>query len=603
MNSDSMLGLFRRCLSLVDRSTHWQLIGVVALMVVGAFLEVMGIGLVFPLVRVMAEPSLLSESEWARWLLGPVNPEDRQQILILLAAGFFTVIVFKNLFLLFIHIAQAKFLNDNEAMLSRRLFEHYLRGDYRLHLTRNSATLINNVLSTAQAVYTHALRGFMTIGIEVFLIAVLTGVLLLADPLMTIGALVMVSIGVAVFYVFIKKRMVEWGKQTVVTRERTLQLLQQGLQSLKEVKVFGREGFVLDEFDVARRELASILTRMNVAGNAPRLWIETVTVGGAILGVIYVVLKGGDASGLFSVLALFAAAAFRLIPSMNRILMSMNSIRGGTYPVNTIYDDLNTFRIPAAAADRGNGGKLAFRRTLALDGVTFTYPEASATAVSRISLTINRGESVGLVGPSGAGKTTLVDIILGLLPPQTGRILVDGEDIADNFAAWRANLSYVPQSVSLIDDTLRRNIAFGIKDSAIDEKRIREAVRLARLDDVVAELPNNLDTYIGERGIRLSGGQRQRVGIARSLYHDPEVLVFDEATSALDSETEHEINRAIERLRGDRTVIIIAHRLSTVRKCDRLIYLDGGHIADTGTFEELTARNGAFRNLVELSQL
>ena len=599
MNSDSMLSLFRRCLSLVDRSTHWQAVGVVVLMIIGAFLEVLGIGLVFPLVKILAEPSLLTDNEWARRILGPVTTENRHQALVLLAGGFFGVIVFKNAFLLLIYAVQARFLNKSEAVLAGRLFDHYLHGDYRLHLMRNSAGLINNVVSTASAVYSHALRGFMTIGIEVFLISVLTVVLLVADPVMTVGALVLVSIGVAVFYLVIKRWLAAWGQQVTVIKGRIMQNLQQGLHSIKEVKVFGREAFVFDGFDSARRDLASVLTRIHVANAAPRLWIETVTVGGAIIGVIYIVLKGGS-SGLFSVLALFAAAAFRLIPSMNRILTAMNSIRGGTYPVNAIYDDLHAFQRSAATLD---GGKLPFHRALSLDDVCFTYPDTSTAAVANINLTITKGESVGLVGPSGAGKSTLVDIILGLLPPQSGRILVDGVDIRENIRAWRRRIGYVPQTNYLLDDTLRRNIAFGIEDDAIEEKRIRDAVFRAQLGGLVAQLPNGLDTPLGERGARISGGQRQRVGIARALYLDPDIMVLDEATSSLDSETEHAINQAIERLRGVKTIIVIAHRLSTVRQCDRLIFLVGGRIVDIGTFEELTARNDTFRNLVELATL
>ncbi len=596
-----MFDVLRKLLFFVDRSTRLQAVGIAIVILIGTMLEVVGIGLVFPLVEAIADPSVLSDYEWVTFFLGEVNADNYNSVLLKISGLFFAVIVVKNALLLLSYILQGWFFAKNEALLARKLFSHYLNGDLRLLMTRNSSELINHVLSTTNSVYSNAMNGVITLAVEVVLTISVTIVLLMAEPKMTVSAIALMLVAVGLMYAFTRGPVAAWGEQSVEIRQKLLQILQQGLHSLKEVRVFGREPYIINRFSQDRWVLASLVAKISVIGNLPRLWIETVAVGGVILSISYVISSGSEATGLFSIFALFAAAIFRLIPSFNRMLMAMNSLRGGTYPVMKVYEDLNTFERPVAELE-GQTDPLPFRESIELQKVSFYYPGTQTAAAVDIDLLIRSGETIGLVGISGAGKTTLADIVLGLLSPDSGRILVDGLDIAGSTRAWQKNLGYVPQTIYLTDDSLRRNIAFGIPDDEIDDNKVHSALKAAMLEELVESLPHGDETFLGDRGTRLSGGQRQRVGIARALYRDPKVLIFDEATSSLDSEAEFEVSAAIERLGRDKTIIIIAHRLSTLRSCDRLVLMSKGRIEDIGSFTTLQENNPTFKKLVALSK-
>lgn len=598
-----MYSNLKKCLSFIDRATTWQAVGVAFLMLTGALLEAMGIGLIFPFIKLITDPSLIYESKWVSMIFGTIPPESENKFLALAAASLLCVFIIKNVVLLLVYYCQARFVATNEAALAERILSSYLKGAYILHLTRNSAEFIRTITNSVLTVFRTGLMGFATLASEFILIFALIIIFLVVEPSITLGAVGTVGVVVGVFYASFKSRFVIWGKQEQQLNKQILQALQQGLHSIKEVKVLGRQDFIVDGFAWHRRLLSKISVRKLTMNHAPRLWVETVTVTGILMVIIYSLLHGGDTAAALAVLTLFAAAAFRLVPSMNRIIIVMNGIKNSTSSIDLIYDDLSVFQ---AQSDEGViTGKNDFRfsNSLHVEGVTFNYPGSEATVLKDIDFALNKGESLGLVGASGAGKTTLVDIVLGLLAPTEGRIVVDGIDISGALRAWQDHIGYVPQDIYLTDDTLRRNIAFGLADEEIDEDKVMNVVALAQLDDLVRELPNGLDTPLGEHGIRLSGGQAQRTGIARALYHDPDVLVFDEATSSLDSETEHEISAAVERLKGEKTLIIIAHRLSTVKKCDRLLFLKEGKIMDSGKFDEIAFRNADFNRLVELSQL
>jgi ATP-binding cassette subfamily C protein len=316
-----------------------------------------------------------------------------------------------------------------------------------------------------------------------------------------------------------------------------------------------------------------------------------------VCGVVAVIIgiHGSTQSELVPLLGLFAYAGLRILPSLHWIVYYQNNLRFGAVPLDEVYRDW--LDLSDAAGPEDTGERLPFRNQISLSNVSYSYAGAQRIALQEIDLVIRRGESVGIVGETGAGKSTLVDLILGLLQPTRGSILVDGCDIADRLPSWQRQIGYVPQSIYLMDDSIRRNIAFGVEDDEIDHDRVDVAVRMARIDEFIQSLPAGLDTVVGERGVRMSGGQRQRVAVARALYNDPEVLVFDEATAALDSQTEHELTREIQSLQRKKTLVIIAHRLDTVRHCDRLVFLKQGRVVDIAPFEELRARNAAFRQL------
>jgi ABC-type multidrug transport system fused ATPase/permease subunit len=355
---------------------------------------------------------------------------------------------------------------------------------------------------------------------------------------------------------------------------------------VKEVKIAGRESFFETRLRAARRSLAQLRRQRAAMASALRLGIEAILIASMLLIVLVVTLRGDSGADTVSVLALFAYAGFRAVPSANRIMLNAGYLREGKPFAEAVSADFEKLR-PGTSRSHGPEPTMDFRQSIACENVSFVYEDAARPALKDITLTIRSGESVGIVGPTGSGKSTLVDVLLGLLRPTSGRVLIDGDDLIGYERAWQRLIGYVPQDPYLLDDTLRRNIAFGVPDSTIDEQRLARACSLAQLDEFLRQLPEGLETAVGEDGVRLSGGQRQRVAIARALYQEPEVLVFDEATAALDNQTEREVTRAIAALHGQRTLIVIAHRLTTVESCDRLFFLRDGQLAGVGPYAEL----------------
>jgi ATP-binding cassette, subfamily B, bacterial PglK len=598
-----MLNQIRKCLRLIERATVWQGAMVSILVVLTALLEALGIGMIFAFVQVLIEPARIKELVWLKDIVGPIVASNEKSLLTLLVFGLLGVYIAKNATLLGFYYVQARFVAMNEYLLSARLVNSYLRGAYKLHLTRNSAEFIRNITGAITTVFSNVIVGFINLASEIAVIIALSAVMLLVEPMLSLGATLVSGLTVFVFFAVSKNRFVAWGEREQTLAKTILQALQQGFYSIKEVKILGRQQFILRSFKVPRLELAHVRIKLGTMSYAPRLWVESVIVSAVLLVVVFALSEGANSARILSALTLFAAAAFRMIPSMNKILISLSTIKNGAHGLELVYADFQTFLNNQEEESDKNGTALTFSRTLSIENLSFAYPNGDGLTINNFDLTLRRGESLGLVGPSGSGKSTLVDIILGLYEPTKGQITLDGIGISESLASWRQQIGYVPQSIYIIDDTLRRNVAFAMDDDDIDDRKIEKAIRLAQLEELVRDLPEGLDTRLGERGVRLSGGQRQRVGIARALYRDPEVLILDEATSSLDTETEHEINNAIERLTGEKTLIIIAHRLSTVRKCTRLAYIRDGHLIDTGSFDELKNRNADFNNLIELSQL
>jgi ABC-type multidrug transport system fused ATPase/permease subunit len=359
----------------------------------------------------------------------------------------------------------------------------------------------------------------------------------------------------------------------------------QGLWGVKEVQLLGRAEDFLQLFYRHSRRAAQIGENVALLRRLPPLWLEFLAVLGLASVVIAMLWRGLDIATIVPTLALFGAAAFRILPSVSKISGAVGQLRFTEPVIDNLYKEFQ-LEIPAGR-DRRRGAAPHFRSDVRLEGVSFTYPSGHARALSDINFTIKRGDTVGIIGSSGSGKSTLVDVILGLFAPDGGRVTVDGKDIRDDLRAWQDQIGYVPQSIFLTDDSLRRNVAFGIPAEKVDEAAVERALKAAQLDEFVTTLPEGINTVVGERGIRLSGGQRQRIGIARALYHDPAVLVLDEATSALDTATEREFMRAVGALHGEKTILIVAHRLSTVAGCDWLLKLDSGRIVDRGPSREM----------------
>jgi ABC-type multidrug transport system fused ATPase/permease subunit len=429
-------------------------------------------------------------------------------------------------------------------------------------------------------------------------------VLIVTTPLATLVACIVLGGFSAALLKLTRRAFLHRGRQLQVLGKGILQSLQQAFGGLKELQVLGREGFFHEVFARQQSALFRIKCLHATLDAVPRLLVESTFVCGALLVVLLLALQGHKGTDVLPLLGLYAYAGFRIIPSANRILWRINEIRYGTTAIHQLYDDYVIIaRNAADTCDASTDESLPFTDCIMVKGLSYTYAGSHMPALQDVHLTIRRGESIGIVGPTGAGKSTLVDILIGLLQPSCGCITVDGVVLHQRLRSWQRQIGYVPQTIFLADDSLRRNIALGLPDDDIDDAKVQAAVHRAQLEIFVASLPDGLDTFVGERGVRLSGGERQRVGIARALYHEPEVLVFDEATSALDSRTEGEVVRAIEALHGTKTLIMIAHRLSTVRHCDRLLFLQSGHVADCGAFDELVERSTDFRAMALLAEL
>lgn len=592
-----MLTTFRRALRLAgrDRRARWILLILLALVVTGfeaaaAVLIYVLLGLVSGVDDALVLPvvgdvsSRLGDREPNEVLLPAVTAIA---VFFLLRAG---VLVLQT-------YVERRVLENAGAALSARLLRGYLDMPYAFHTRRNSAELIRNAHDTAREVTRDVFATCLLLVTEALLVLGILVVLVVTEPLATL--LAAATLG-PVLYLLLKvvhPRLKTLGRTSQAMHQASLQALQQSLEGIRDIKVTGSERFFVHGFVRSRRELARAQYLRGLLSRLPQVLMETTLILAIVAAFGAAVAFGGTALQALPVLGLFAYAAMRLKPSLNRIVASLNATRFATVALEQLDSDLRQVE-QHRTSSRRPATRLPFRSELRVDDVSFRYDPAGPDVLHRISFTVRPGESIGIVGPTGGGKSTLVDVLLGLLEPTGGHVRVDDTDLHDDVRGWQANLGVVPQALFLLDDSLRRNVALGVDDRDIDEDRVREVVRLAQLDDCVAELPAGIDTVIGERGIRLSGGQRQRVAIARALYRRPAVLVFDEGTSALDNRTEAELMRALTDLRGRHTLIAVAHRLTTVRGCDRVLVIDHGRIVATGTYEELATAEGVFRRLL-----
>jgi ATP-binding cassette subfamily C protein len=583
------------------RRLGWFLL--IPLAVIGAAFEALVAVATYVLLKHLADPSATPELPGASGLTsvlpGFSTGFDVQTFIALLAVCFVT----KNVFVLIVELVHHFTVQRSVAELSRRMLDGYLRAPYALHLSRNSADLIRNVTSAVDAAFSPVLGSAVQVLTESLIALGLVAVLMAASPGITLLSLAILVLGVTPLLLLTRGLVTRWGAREHQMREVTLKLLQQALGGIKEAKTLGLEDFFGAAFANCANTMATLRYRFMTLNAAPRLVIETTMIAG-MLGLMALVLSWGQPSNeLLSLFGLYGYAAFRLIPSANRITMHLNQIRHGGPAILDLYHDFSDLEPAAYEPSSGASSEVTHDLCpIAFEGVSFSYSGASVEAIDGVSLTILRGECIGIAGATGAGKSTLVDLMLGLLSPSEGRVTAGGKDTASLPRELRRQLGYVPQHIYLTDDTLARNVAFGVPDPDIDRDRVQTVIEQAQLSEFVGALPAGLDTLLGERGTRLSGGERQRVGIARALYRDPLVVLFDEATSALDNRTERDVMRALSNLRQGKTLVLIAHRLSTIQSCDRLFFLQAGKVAASGSYEQLLRECEGFRALVESAE-
>lgn len=548
-------------------------------MLLGMVLETLGIGLVMPALAALTQTDLVATYPFLELPLRTLGQPSQAQLVVFGVLVLVGVYAIKTLFLGFLAWAQMHFAYGVRADVSQRLFEGYLRQPYTFHLERNSAQLLRNIIAESDLFAHNGLYSGLLLLAEGLVIVGILALLVAVEPFGAV--LVVTALGGAAwaFYRLTRRRVLRWGEARQHHEGLRIQHLQQGLGGAKDVKLLGREDDFLAQYHAHNAASARVAQHQATLQQIPRLWLELLAVIGLAAVVLSVIGQGKPLDQLVPTLGLFAAAAFRLMPSINRVIGASQRVRYTLPVINTLYHELHSLETPQMPE---HVGPIEFRSALVLDKISFRYPAAEVSALSDISIRIPVGACVGFIGGSGAGKSTLVDLVLGLLTPSSGTIAVDGVDIQSRLRGWQDQIGYVPQTIFLTDDTVRRNVAFGLADDKIDEAAVGRALKAAQLEDFVESLQDGVETVVGERGVRLSGGQRQRIGIARALYHDPAVLVLDEATSALDAATELGVMQSVLALQSEKTILIVAHRLSTVARCDWLYRLEHGRVVEEG---------------------
>ena len=565
-----MIQKFRYIFSRADK---FKLVGLVVLMIIGSVLELLAVAVFNPFIEVMMQTSSIADDSFLQFFFQHTNIDSVEGYLIALSFIIAVIYVVKNVYLTFEQNAILSFSYRTRMNLATRLLTSYMNEPYTFHLSKNIAEM-QRCLQTDTSQFMSLINSCLQLAVE-FVTCLALGVYLFHTS-HSITVLIGLLLGLCVFIFFIisKKVSSKLGRQNEFYNAKLFQWINQSLGGIKEVKILQREKYFIDSYRTNYKKVIWGARVNELLAAVPKYIVETVAIVGLVLAIIVKLLFGHGALETFvPQMAVFAVAAFRLLPSVGKINAYVNNVMYTKASLDMIYQDLCEIEKnkPIEVEWEGKTENWKFMKGVFAEHITYHYPDSDTEVLHDITLEIPKGKTVALIGPSGAGKTTLADIILGLLPPVSGVVRMDDKNIYENLRSWRQKLGYIPQSIYLSDDTIRNNVAFGIYEDQIDDDAIWKALEKAQLKDFVQGLEKGLDTYVGDRGVRLSGGQRQRIGIARALYHDPEILVLDEATSALDSSTEQAVMESIESLQGLKTMVIIAHRLTTIKNAD-LIY-------------------------------
>ncbi len=579
-----MIKIYKKLMVLLDERQKRKMVLLVFLMLIGAVLETAGVSMILPVMNVVLEEDAIAKHEYLQVICRIFHLNNSNELTILVMVGLVLVFVVKNIFLFFQQKVQLKFVYTNQFATSRRMMINFMQRPYEYYLNADTAVIQRNITSDVNNMYGLILSLLQLIS-EVIVFVCLAIVSLVADVWMSLTVTALLVVALLVIKCILKPIMRKAGEENQEFYSGLYKWIDQSVMGIKEIKIARKENYFINEYSKCGAGYVGAVQRYNLYNSTPRLLIETLAIAGMILYLMIQLLNGTAAEDIIPQLGLLAVAAMRLIPCANRINNHLTSISyfepffmGVSDNLQDEIRDENIDYDEEAYQKKIDVEKLAIKKEIVLRDITYKYPNSDVLIFDHADMTIPIGNAVGIVGTSGAGKTTIVDILLGLLQLETGSILADGVEVRDHYASWLKNIGYIPQTIFMIDSTIRKNVAFGYPDEDIDDNRVWEALREAQLDEFVRGLPNGLDTGIGERGIRLSGGQRQRIGIARALFEDPEVLVLDEATSALDNETEAAIMDSINRLHGRKTLIIIAHRLQTIEKCDMVYRVTDGKV-------------------------
>ncbi len=570
--------MFKKINYVLDIKQKINLSILLVIILIGAFVELLGVSAVMPLINVAMQPETIND-KWYFVLIGKYTGiTDVNQMIVFLAIVLIAIYIFKNIYVTVMYSLQYRFVFNNQQRMSVRMMRSYMQQDYLFHVSKNVAEFQRNITNDVNGFFTVVLNALQFLA-EFSVSTVLVVYLFVQDWVSTLAVASLLFLFIVIFTIFFRKVLVKIGEESRQANVLVTKWLFQAFSGIKEIKVSNKESFFASNYDKHFKDCVRIQRQQSILTYLPRPVMETVCICSLMIAmIIKIVVVKSDITSFVTTLSVFAVAAFRMLPSFNKITGYISGMMFNKPAIDSVYSDLKEIEqlMEQRMADQEDTLNVTFNDVIRLDHVSFHYPKSDKWILKNASLAIKKNTSVAFIGESGAGKTTAADLILGILKPQEGTLTIDGVDINRCMASWHEDVGYIPQSIYLMDDSIRANIAFGIQEAEIDNAAIEKALREAQLDQFVHSLPDGLDAMIGDRGVKLSGGQRQRIGIARALYRNPNVLILDEATSALDNETEKEVMEAIDGLHGTRTLIVIAHRLSTIRKCDKIYEVGKG---------------------------
>lgn len=595
----TLLAIYR----IIDARTRIRLPFALLIMLLLSGLEVLGISLIFPLIQTIVGGTL-PQSAYFKAAFTWIKVNSDPHVGLMIASFIFGLFILKNLFSIFLVKWQIKFLAEADLNLSKQVMKQYMSMPYLFYLSGNSVNIASHVMYIVTAACSGFLGGILMIMTDLTMIIVVIALLILFSPLTMLSVGLFVAVVAWAFQFYSKGKTLKIGQLYLDLTNQAWKNVVQTFLAIKDLRVLDREESIYKNFCELRNQLCKVEVAQKFTQFLPRYFLEIVFSVAALLCCVFIFkIQKGDTSTHLALLGVIGVSFIRLMPSVNRMLSTLQLVRINMPAVETLknakcmHEEKQTKSVTKITPVAGKG------HGLVLNQVSFIYPNRDKPAIKNIDLSIQWGESIGLVGASGSGKSTLIEVILGLLIPNSGAVFLDGKELSTELSSWRKRIGYVPQSIYLWDDTLLANISLGIPKNEINKAALARAIKLSNLESLLEQLPQGLETMVGERGVQLSGGQRQCIGIARALYRDPAILILDEATSSLDNESEYRISNMLEEFYGKKTFIIVAHRLSTVRRCDRIAFMEKGRIIDSGDFNDLQRRNEAFRSLVALGTL
>lgn len=595
----SMMEGFKTLRQILNKREKKGMLILFSLILVLAVIEMASIVSVMPFLGVVAEPGLIQSNIILKTVYDYFGFKDSDSFLIVLGIGVSATIIIRSSFNIVVKYAKSRFGNMLGHHLSSRLLANYLTRPYVFFLNQNSSTLSKNVLGEVQQMLKGYITPLFNVMTDIIVGGALTATLIAVDPMVAISVTVAIGGVYGVIYLVVKNRLIKYGNIRLESNTERFKSTSEVLSGIKDVKLLGKERYFLSRYIKPSKRIARTNIKIRVIGQVPNSVLNAVMDGGVVLAITFLIALDYNIAKYIPVLGVYLLAVNRIKPRFKDIFNSLSSLRAYQPVVEMMMDHLSHVPEVPLPEKKEVITPLPFEKDIKLENIIFTYPETETPVIKKQSFTIKKNTTIGLVGPTGCGKTTLVDILLGLLRPEKGEIIVDGTEVNDiNMRSWQANLGYVPQVIYLTDDTITANIAFGVDPAKVDMEAVKKAAKIANLSEFIEnELPEGYDSRVGERGVRMSGGQRQRLGIARALYNDPNVLVMDEATSALDGVTENAVMEAIENLTGTKTIIIIAHRLTTLIKADVIYMLKKGKVKAQGTYSELMENNEYFQKM------